>query len=134
MHHVGKLHKRNESPLEPVNGNVMCEKVSAGRASPAAPGQELRSDSIALRLGGPQSAAELFCGSNVQATITGVIGQHAEWRMLRRLRGESNIDRSVLLVDEHRVNTSRAGTVDSVASCHASRRRPVNPEHEEPRR
>src|SRR5258708_945277 len=109
MNELASQLERVESPRLLVVGDVILDRYvwgDAARVSPEAPVVVLRAEHDEIRLGGAASVAYLLRGLGAEVTLTGVIGDDADGRLLRRLLAESQID-DALFVDAGRPTTSK---------------------------
>ena len=83
---------------------------------PEAPVLVLRSDLYEVRPGGAASVAYLLAGLEVQVIVSGVVGQDADGRTLRRLLDDAQVDHSPMIDDACRVTTSKERIIGRAAN------------------
>ena len=119
MHGALRILESLGKPRVLVVGDVMLDRYTWGnatRVSPEAPVLVLHSDLDEVRPGGAASVAYLLAGLEAQVIVSGVVGEDADGRTLRRLLDEAQVDHSPFIEDACRVTTSKERIVGRAAN------------------
>ena len=121
MNDLTRLLDKLRHPKVLVLGDLILDGYTWGNAdhvSPEAPVLVLKADQHEVRLGGAASVANLLQALEAEVSVSGVVGDDAEGRVILKLLDDAGINRAGVFCDSSRPTTDKERFIGRAAQRH----------------